>query len=181
METASGEQLLTVKDIAKYAAFDKSEEGINRAMRQIRHWTQCDLLRPYTPKKTGTGIPRLYPDEPTIEIAAILLEVARYGATVDILKPVAEALYDAMEGAYGPTIMMAQTGEADACLQIWWKEDPKTGKLYEAEVNFFTKNDPAGDDGELASEPSSSILINLSSIVDRIYPLPWHKRVPAKG
>lgn len=180
MEMASGQHLLTVKDIARHVAFDKSEEGVSRVLRQIRHWTESDLLRPASRKNTGTGIPRLYLVEPTIEIIAVLLEVARYGATVDILKPVADALYDAEQGEYGAVFNLAQVGEGHAMLQISWKEDPKTGRLYEAVVNFFTKDEPGvpEDDGELSFEPSSSILINLSKALERVYPLPGHPAFP---
>ena len=90
MKLATGENLLTVKDIAECISYDRSEEGIARTLRQVRHWTQCDLLRTMSEKNPGKGVPRFYEDEPSLLIAAILFELCRYGATVDILKPVAD-------------------------------------------------------------------------------------------
>ena len=85
MKMQSGAELMTIKDISEHIAFDDSDSGIERTMRQVRHWTQCDLLRTTSEKNTGKGIPRFYEVEPTLMIAAILQELTLYGATVDIL------------------------------------------------------------------------------------------------
>src|SRR3546814_478505 len=139
METIKGEQFLTVKDIAAAIAFDKSAAGISRTIRQVRHWTQHDLLRPYSQKNTGTGIPRLYPEEASVEVAAILLELSRYGATVDILKSVATALYDELEG-HGLSFFVAVT-EGESHCEVAWRDDPQTGRLTDARVNFFVNEE----------------------------------------
>ena len=86
-------ELLTIRDIAAVIAFGDSEAAIGRALRQVRHWTQNDLLETYGDKNTGRGVPRLYEEERTIEIAAILIELSRYGVTLEVMKPVAEELY----------------------------------------------------------------------------------------
>jgi hypothetical protein len=174
MEMASGETLLTLKDIAECISFDKSEHGITRTARQVRHWTQSDLLRPMTRKNTGTGIPRVYEIEPTLHIAALLLELSRYGATVDILKPVADALYDDFEEA-GGNILLGETDEANVFLQVAWKEDPKTGKFVDARINIFSDFEMLGDEaGDIDKAPSSSIVVNLNTVFSRIFPWPKH-------
>ena len=169
----SGERLLTVKDIAERIAFDRSEEGVLRTMRQIRHWTQNDLLRTASEKHTGKGVPRLYEKEPTIEIAAILLELSRYGATVDVLKHVAEELWNTDEA-------MMYLGSAlthiNSYLQLTWKSDPVTGRFVGAEVSmfddmdFFNAKADAGISTPINSAPSSSILVNMTQVMER---LPW--------
>lgn len=174
MKTPSGEELVTVKDIAACIAYDRSQEGISRTMRQVRHWTQCDLLRPYSAKNTGKGIPRFYVDSPTIEIAAILLEVSRYGATVDILRPVAEELYEDAESM--SNLFLATTDETEVYAQIAWEQDPRTGKFTGATVNLFNEMDI--DEGELSAEPTSSILINMGKVINRIAPFPWIEPLP---
>ncbi len=172
MKTELGERLLTVKDIARYIAFDTSEHAISKTIRQVRHWTQSDLLRPYSEKNTGKGIPRVYWDEPTVEIAAILLELSRYGATVDILKPVADALYDNADGEI--ELQMAMTDHANAYLQVSWQEDPESGKFVGATINIYTDEEPE-EPGEpdFDAEPSSSIVVNLNKVMSRVFPLPW--------
>jgi len=168
----SGDVFLTIKDITQAIAPDKSMDGLNRTLRQVRHWTQCDLLRPRQQKNPGKGSPRLYNEDPTIMIAAILLELNRYGATVDVLRPVAEALYaDELENG-GDVLFMAMNDEANAFLQVVWIEDEKTKKFTGALINLFHDFDAAEED-ELWTDPSSSVVLNLNKISDRIHPLPW--------
>lgn len=178
MRRESGERFLTLKDIAQAVAFDKSEHGISRTMRQIRHWTTNDILRPYGGKETGTGIARIYVEAPTIDIAAILLEMSRYGVTVDILKPISKVLYEAAEGEHGPIFFGAETDEWMEFIQISWDEDFKTGKLIDPRIHFFSIGDDAEPDSELTTDPQSSIVINLNKVFSRIYPLPWAKKMP---
>jgi len=175
MNFVSGEELLTVKDIAREISFDRSDDGIARTMRQIRHWTQNDLLRTASVKNTGKGVPRLYEPEPTIQIAAILLELSRYGVTVEILKPVAEELWDADEAMM--YIDSALT-HLNSYLQVSWTADPLTGAFTGAEVHMFDEMDLDNVDTSLDeqpkfnpihTEPSSSILVNMSNVMTRIY------------
>ena len=170
MEMRSGERLFTIKDIARCVAFDKSADGVARTARQVRHWTQSDLLQTVSEKSTGSGVPRLYEEEPTIEIAAILLELARYGATTEILKPVAQALYEDWTGG-GDTLFLATTDEGNAYAQVAWRDDPATRKFVDAKVNLFNDFDPDG--GAIWAEPSSSIVVNLNNVMGRVFPTPW--------
>ena len=165
MKLGSGKKLLTLKDVAERIAFDRSDAGIARIMRQIRHWTQCDLIETASEKSTGKGIPRLYELEPTVEVAAILLELSRYGATVDILKPVAERLYGQWEG-HEPYLGSAFT-DIDAYLQVSWVTDPETGKFVDAEVSFFDDWDPPEEKAPLSDRPSS-ILIYMNKVIESI-------------
>ena len=176
METESGERLLTVKDIAECIAFDKSEDGINKTIRQVRHWTQSDLLRPYSEKTTGKGIPRLYAVEPTVHIAAFFIELTRYGVTVDILKLVSDELYEHEFDEFGPEGWYVSTAltHMNSFLQVAWRTDLKTGQFIGAEINLFDDMDIRGEDSTfLLEEPSSSILVNMTQVMERIYPLPW--------
>ena len=174
MGEPSENRLITVKDIAECIAFDKSEVGIIRTIRQVRHWTQNDLLRPISQKETGKGVPRVYAVEPTIEIAAILLELTRYGVTVDILKPVADGLWDTDEAIL---YLGSALTHINSYLQVAWKADPETGQFSDAEFSMFDDLDfqasNTEDPSPINDSPSSSILINMSEEMGRLFPLPW--------
>lgn len=159
---------MTLKDLAARVALSSSAEMVSRAARQVRHWTQNDLLRPYGGKKeTGTGTPRLYLEDPSVEIAVNLMELARYGATIDIMKPVADVLYDDDDEAWN-SLFIATTDEGTAFMQVSWNVDRKTGAFTDARIPFFDTVDggePTGPDEKSAS----SILINLNKLFERIY------------
>ena len=74
----------TVKDMARAIATDASDDAVRRAMRQVRHWTNNDLLTPRDGKDTGTGKSRVY-DELEVYKAGIIQELSRYGVTVDMI------------------------------------------------------------------------------------------------
>lgn len=170
MKLATGENLLTVKDIAERISYDRSEEGVARTLRQARHWTQCDLLRTMSEKNTGKGVPRFYEEEPSLLIAAILFELCRYGATVDILKPVADQLYEGQDDI-GGTYMSTALTEYNAYLQVAWTADPATGRFTGALIHMFDEIDQRDgeQDAGVMAEPASSIVINMSRLTDRIY------------
>jgi len=170
---SSGDVFLTIKDITQAVAPDKSVDGLNRTLRQVRHWTQSDLLRPREQKNPGKGSPRLYAQDPTIMISAILLELNRYGATVDILRPVADALYTDEEETGGDVLWMAENDEANAYLQVVWIEDEQTRKFTGAEINLFHDHGRTAEDEDLWTDPTSSVVLNLNKIAQRIHPLPW--------
>jgi len=171
MNWSPSEKLLTLKDIAKAISFDQSDEGIARTMRQVRHWTQNDLLPTFSGKETGKGIPRLYQDEPTIEIAAILQELSRYGATVDVMAHLTKELMDTDEGYMA--ISAAQTDEIIAFAQVSWKADSTTGKFIGANVEFFDEYElvayAAKGSVPLDQDSTSSILINITAVMSRVY------------
>jgi len=178
------QKLLTVKDIAEAISFSKSEEGITRTIRQIRHWTQSDLLRPISQKSTGKGVPRVYEEEPTVLIAAILLELSRYGVTVDILKFASMELYEDCDEYFGGSGWYVSTALTDmnVFLQIAWTSDPITGAFVGANVAMYDDRELSqegyAEDSQpeqvILREPSSSILVNLTQVAERIYPFPWH-------
>jgi hypothetical protein len=168
-------RLLTVKDIARAICFDKSEDGVYRMIRQLRHWTQSDLLRPFSAKSTGKGVPRVYIEDPTIAISAILLELTRYGATVDILKFVADEIYDHWDDEGGMYLLTALT-DVNAYIELAWETDPATGRFIAARINMFDDLDDHED--RLYRDASSSIVINMTEVMERIYPMPWKEPFP---
>lgn len=163
-------ELWTVKDLAELVSFDPSDEGISRTIRQLRHWTENDVLRTAGEKKSGKGIPRLYHPEPALQISAILIELARYGVTVDALKMVADELWDTDEG-----YMAVSTALTDipSMLQLSWTFDPATGKVQSASVLLFDEQDlfSSARRGELDMdmESTSSILVNMTAVMERVY------------
>jgi hypothetical protein len=162
-----GDVYVSVKDIAQCVAPDNSLDAMNRTLRQLRHWTQSDILRPASAKNTGTGTPRIYPEEPTLFLAAVLLELHRYGATVDIMKPVAEAIYDDWVDGPAESQFFVQTDEATMLLQLAWTVDPETARFKDVNVNLFHDYVGLGE-GKLDIQPCSSIVLNLNQIYNRI-------------
>ncbi len=128
-------------------------------------WTQSDLLRPYSQKNTGSGVPRMYDEHPTLLIAGLLFELTRYGATVDILKPVADYLNKYWNGEV--PIAKAGTDLGKTFAHVSWRDDPETGQFTDATLNLFSE-DELGEVGEPSLDPSSSILVNLDRVADRI-------------
>jgi hypothetical protein len=182
MKLGDGSYVLTLKDIAQAIAPNQSEAAVSKAMRQIRHWTQHDIVRTLSEKSTGSGVPRLYPYDPTNEVCAILQEIARFGATVDILKAVADALYDDLgEGGWPILHALMDEEETRSMMQVSWEEDPESGKLIHPRINFFSTLDAGTDheehEGAFDPEPRSSITLNLNKVMDRVrFPIwEWEK------
>lgn len=167
-----GSVLWTVKDLAERVSFDQSEEGISRTIRQLRHWTENDVLRTAGEKRSGKGIPRLYHPEPALQVSAILIELARYGVTVDALKMVADELWDTDEG-----YMAVSTALTDipSMLQLSWTFDPATGKFQSARVLLFDEQVLLKSvrrfehDHYMDFEATSSILVNMTAVLERVY------------
>lgn len=173
MKFESGETVYSLKELAEIISYNRSEMGIAKTMRQIRHWTQNDLLKTITGKNTGKGIPRLYADEPTLLISAILLELCRYGATIETMRPVARQLYSDWEEDNGYFLTLADT-DLPALIQIVWQADSATGEFTGADVRFMDEDTLQSDPAkrrlpELDYGVASSILLNLTPINERIY------------
>tara|TARA_R110000824_G_scaffold53362_4_gene147813 strand:+ start:7428 stop:8000 length:573 start_codon:yes stop_codon:yes gene_type:complete len=162
----------TVKDLAERVSLDVSDEGISRTIRQLRHWTENDVLRTVGEKKSGKGIPRLYHPEPTMEISAFLIELARYGVTVDAMKMVADELWDTDEG-----FMAVSTALTDvpSMLQLSWTFDPGTGKFQSASLSLFDEQEllhgaqKFEHDRYMDFTATSSILVNMTAVLERVY------------
>lgn len=162
----------TVKDLAERVSFDPSDEGISRTIRQLRHWTENDVLRTVGEKKSGKGIPRLYHPEPALEISAILIELARYGVTVDALKMVADELWDTDEGYMAVSTAMT---DIPSMLQLSWTFEPGTGKFQSANLYLFDEQELISGaqrfehDRYMDFEATSSILVNMTAVMERLY------------
>lgn len=95
------------------------------------------------------------------------MELARYGATIDIMKPVADVLYDDDDEAWN-SLFIATTDEGTAFMQVSWNVDRKTGAFTDAKIHFFDTVvgfEPIGP----AEKSASSILLNLNKLFERIY------------
>ena len=120
-------------------------------------------------------MPRLYEPEPTVEIAAVLLEHSRYGVTVDILKPFADELWNTDESMM---YISSALNDINSYLQVSWKADPITGVFTEAEVSMFDDIDMhqlntnfIGDKGNnpINISPSSSNLVNMTEVMTHVF------------
>ena len=166
MNARDEDQFLTIKTLASWVTLDPSDEGITRTLRQLRHWTQNDLLCTEGRKDTGKGIPRLYAEDPTFQIAAILVELSRYVSALDALKAAAEALYTEWNDD-GAVYFNTALTDMDAYIQVSWETDPKKLVILNARVQMFDMMDEA--ENRLDDQPSSSILINMTNVADRTY------------
>jgi DNA-binding transcriptional MerR regulator len=165
---------LTVKDIAEKIAYVKTHGGVSKVIRQLRHWTAKDLLKPIGGKSTGTGNSRLY-NEYAFVIAAILFETSRYGLPLDLLKHLVHWVEENHEGD-GTWGLAMMPEKPMAFLQIAWEVDPKSGTSSDPKFYVFDDTELLwGDHKEFNIDSlkahTSSIVINLSKLFDRIYPL----------
>ena len=167
MRLPTGEELVTLKDLTAWVSLGQSEAAMAKTMRQIRHWTQNDLLQTYGGKATGKGIPRFYLEEPTLQIAGVLVELSRYITSLAVLKPVADELYDGFENGM-PYLFTALTDE-NTFLQVSWDTDPETGEVEGASIHQWDRFDADDGDDEPDPGPSSSVLINVTEVSARIY------------
>ena len=160
---ANREGEYTVKDVAGIIAYDKSPEGIAKVARQVRHWTNNDLLTPLGPKQTGTGINRLY-DAHGVRKASIILELTRYGINVFLLDMIDEWL-DNVSGMdeWGDAI----NGGEDFYLQFAWDaaDEPGSFWLPGMERGMIIRTEMLHKTG---MSTASMVLVNLTVLFRRI-------------
>ncbi len=166
------EQLYTVKDLASMTALAKDAETVNRVMRQIRHWTNSDVLRPFGPKRTGTGVSRVY-DVHGAHKAAILVELSRYSVTVEMLHGFDEWCGEAVDSE---DWQLAVEGGGPFFIAVTWTPgEPGEGHwcvLSDDELlammtgDMQTLSDTTADFEFL--EASSLVVINLTQVFARV-------------
>lgn len=170
METINNHVLLSAKDVAMVIAYPGLTDGLARSMRQIRHWTQCDLLKTANSKHTGRGRSRLYEEEPTIFIAALFMELARFGITVDKMKPLADWIYEDFEADSDGIFSGGMTDEWQSYITIDWNIDPKTGDFGEPSIRTYS--DAETMDYTYEDEPlptsSSATTISVNQVFSRL-------------
>lgn len=157
-------ELYSLKEMVRLIAPSGDLDVQNQIMRKVRHWTNHDLVGPAGPKRTGTGVSRVY-DEVGLCKACILLEVTRYGATVDML----EGFNEWADGAARSSDWQAAIkGEWPFFISVVWPEGrhaPGRWRIMDAGIFVAMEH---GDD-EIAGDPSlfdfsSMLLLNLTAI-----------------
>jgi hypothetical protein len=111
-----------------------------------------------------------YEEHPTLLVAGQLFELTRYGAAAGNLKPVADYLNKSWDGEI--SISIAGTGLGKTFAQVSWLDDPETGQFVDATIDLMAEDEP-GEVGEPSLDPSSSILVNLDKVADRIGAQLW--------
>ena len=171
MQIIDNKRYFSAKDIAMAIAHPGLPDGVARAMRQVRHWTQHDLLRTISDKNTGRGRSRLYDEESTIFVASILSELTRFGITVEKMRPLADLLYEDFyadsDGIYAGAI----TGEWQSYIFIDWNVDPLTGAFGEPRVKPFSNAPKMNFRVKLADvlpKSSSATIINVNQVYERL-------------
>ena len=149
-------ELYSVKDVAALIGATKGESQA-RIMRQVRHWTQHDLLHPVTGKSTGTGTSRLY-DAHAVRCAVILHEFARYGIPLINLDGFDEWT-DAV--SQDPRWKAAITGKREVFITMAWVADGGSAWGFAADEPTLTAF--RSDQGF-----SSAIVINLTRLFSRL-------------
>ena len=81
MKAAPDSRTYTVKDVASLISPLHPNAAVEQLIRQVRHWTVCNLLTTIGAKKPGTGRSRVY-DAHQVRKAAVLVELTRYGIQV---------------------------------------------------------------------------------------------------
>lgn len=170
MQTVGNRIQLSAKDVAMVIMYPGQPDGLARAMRQVRHWTQSDLLQTANDKHTGRGRSRMYEEEPTILLAALLMELARFGVTIDKMKPLARWFYDDWEADSEGVFFGATTGEWTGYILIDWNIDAQTGAFGEPALSVFSDEEYHDYDESIRKVPdsSSATILNLNQIHDRL-------------
>jgi hypothetical protein len=155
----------SVKEVAAHIAFRGDPDEIRRIIRQLRHWTNCDLLIPAGNKHTGTGVSRRY-DRHEIRKAAILLELSRYGVTVDMLDGFSDWIDTLAKGRDWQT---ATEGRGDYLIQMSWEPGEDGGAHWSSSVSRGLLMTHKGRKRH-GLNVASGIIVNLSSIFRRLGP-----------
>jgi hypothetical protein len=157
--------LYTVKDIAAIISLDGTPDDLRKCMRQIRHWTNNDVLIPVGGKATGTGVSRVY-DEDAIYKAAMAAELVRYGVTVEML---GGELFDEWMSMVmtAPQWAEAKDEFKDFMLQFIFDPDGQGSDsfkpLYEPELAISTKHVD-----KTRTRGASAIVVNVALICRRL-------------
>ena len=161
------ERLYTVKDVAAIIAPEPSMR--ERVLRQVRHWTATDVLKPLGGKATGTGVSRVYKAD-DVRKAALVLEIVRYGVPLDVLESFSEwcdglikdgTWEDAIEGRRD--VFMAIMLEHGDDPGVIWGVERGVAKLPLISLSKTWKQE------ELRiAEPASAIAVNLSKVFKRL-------------
>ncbi|MEQ8442530.1 MAG: hypothetical protein RIM33_17160 [Alphaproteobacteria bacterium] len=157
------EHLYTVKDIAAAISMTGELDEVQRLMRQIRHWTNNDILIPLGGKRTGTGVSRVYKDVEVYK-AAIVSELVRYGITVEMIAQIAE-WFEMLEGT--SQWQNAIAGNEDFFLQFAFHSPLETSMfkpLFKGEklvINLLQSENPLTD-------YASAIIVNVAVIAKRV-------------
>ncbi|HEY9079478.1 hypothetical protein [Magnetovibrio sp.] len=156
------EHLFNVKRVARIICRIDDDKALEQTVRKIRHWTNSDILSTVGEKNTGTGVSRMY-DENAVYIAALMLEITRYGITVDMLETFEEWISECWEET--DDWEEAKSGQREVIFQLGWQDNGS---------GFFC---PVRDDKELFWKPNggaereaytSSIVVNVTNVFKRL-------------
>ncbi len=165
----------TLKEVAAALSRSGAPGDVDRIARQVRHWTQCDLLQPVGKKYTGTGVSRRYTAD-EVRKAAILAELSHFRVPVTILDaPFAHS----DEVFLGEEWEIAIAGKRPVYLEMAWTEDGTSRWRMAVDwprllfinppVARETKEEGRDDVTVMDPErPTSMILINLTETFARL-------------
>lgn len=153
----------SVKGVAERIAFRGDADEVRKIIRQVRHWTNADLLTPVGEKHTGTGVSRQY-DADEVRKAALLLELSRYGVTVEMLENFDEWT-DSLKRT--DAWKKAAAGKGDYFLQMAWEPGEDGGTIWRPNISrglLVSKEMSKRHNFSLAS----TIIINVAAVFQRI-------------
>lgn len=155
-------QLYNVKRVAQIISRSDDERVIEQTIRKIRHWTNEDVLSPVGDKHTGTGVSRMY-DEEAIYIAALLLEITKYGVTVDHLDTFEEWIKECWEET--DEWEASKRGAADLVFQLGWNDQGGGFSCVVREDKGLFWSPFGSDESE---SYTSSIVVNATNVFKRL-------------
>ncbi len=177
MKTAPDSHTYTVKDVASLIG-QTPERDVEQLIRQVRHWTACDLLTTIGDKEPGTGRSRLY-DAHQVRKAAVLAELAQYTIDVGKLETFGEwadmlAKHEgwktAIEGKHDVYLQMAFNPDGG----LSWSINVGEPNLFALKTNSPLKRSiPVRllDGGKLDMPPqdfSTAVVLNITKIFRRL-------------
>lgn len=154
----------TLKDIALLLSPAGDTETVEKLARQVRHWTNLDLLHPLGKKHTGTGVSRRY-DHHQVLKALILSELSRYRVPVTVLDDAFANLMD--EFASSSDWSEAIKGERPVYLMFGFSDEAVVMQVF-TEASQHPLLAPKSPDAHLGADIVSAITINLSALFKRL-------------
>ncbi|WP_374631659.1 hypothetical protein [Ferrovibrio sp.] len=148
----------TLKELATLLSPQKDAEAVSRLARQLRHWTNEDLLQTVGAKHTGTGVSRRYAPE-QVRLAAILMELNRYHVPITVLSECFETLTS--EYSKRDEWKQAVQGKGAIYLMFAYSDEFISAQLFSGQ----SRHPMLEPKGQISGKPMvSAITINLSRL-----------------
>jgi hypothetical protein len=158
----------TLKEISYRLSKTLKEDDLRFIDRQIKHWTNNDLLRPLGEKHTGTGRSRVYIWHEVVA-AAYLHELSAFGVTVGELKKFRKKFDAWMKSANNQIALLGEVNEDLGCFSYLAYYGPARGfdLILATPTELSSMWEIQGSNGKTYNF-QSALVINCNKLNERI-------------